>query len=173
MEALGTKSTTNGTTRKRPPSIQISIRPTSNNSTRKSARSRNASPKVLYSLDDGDSAVESSLDPPNGGVDSRSSSPVPTNGSNGRSQSPVNVQTEGSAKAIPYASSKPFSMFDTSSVVKKRKRRLEMAQQERGEEPEFPVHVCGLPIPEEVTGVCAKCKSDRDSDTILLCDGEG
>jgi len=48
-----------------------------------------------------------------------------------------------------------------------------MAQQEQGEEPEFPLHVCGLPIPEEVLGVCAKCLSDRDSDTILLCDGEG
>lgn len=173
MEALATKS------RKRPPSMK-SISP-ANNTTRKSARSRNASPKILSAMDDGDSAMDHSFDSTNGGR-SRSASPVPPNHSNNgsnnnkRSQSPVNVPTtEFTSKASPFGSIKPFSMFDTASIVKKRKRRLKMAQQERdeGEEPEFPVQMCGLPIPKEVLGVCAKCKSDRDSDTILLCDGEG
>lgn len=169
MESLATKST-NGTGRKRSPSLSHSP---CNNTTRKSARSRNVSPKILSSVDDGDSAITYSFESSNNGGGSRSSSPVAPNGSK-RSQSPVNVPTEGTNnKATLFGSTKPFSMFDTSSIVKKRKRRLQMALQERGEELELPLHVCGLPIPEEVLGVCAKCKSDRDSDTILLCDGEG
>jgi hypothetical protein len=41
--------------------------------------------------------------------------------------------------------------------------------------PPVPIHICGLPIPEDKVGVCGGCGEggEDENETILLCDGEG
>jgi hypothetical protein len=69
----------------------------------------------------------------------------------------------------------PASVLDVSSPTRKRKRTLLAAQRakEDTEAPTMPFHMCGLPIPKGIFGVCGECGVDGDHDTIILCDGEG
>jgi hypothetical protein len=69
----------------------------------------------------------------------------------------------------------PASVLDVSSPTRKRKRKLLAAQRakEDTEAPTMPFHMCGLPIPKGIFGVCGECGVDGEHDTIILCDGEG
>jgi hypothetical protein len=69
----------------------------------------------------------------------------------------------------------PASVLDVSSTTRKRKRTLLAAQRakENTEAPTMPFHMCGLPIPKGLFGVCGECGVDGEHDTIILCDGEG
>lgn len=69
----------------------------------------------------------------------------------------------------------PPSLLELTSTVRARKRQVILNQEslEQFEPPMMPLHVCGLPVPEECVGVCGKCRLGGNEETVLLCDGIG
>jgi hypothetical protein len=67
----------------------------------------------------------------------------------------------------------PASLLEERSLKRARILREEQ-DDEHTAPPIMPIHMCGLPIPEEKLGVCGQCGMGEGADgVILLCDGEG